>query len=261
LQGIGSGSGRGQRAEEGEFPIPIMGRMYLRCLPVWACLVACIGCSGGPDPGPASSPNPEAAAAPQTSSDAPKDAPRAATKKAPSGTAAGPEPLEPAAKPAPRETPKSSGARRAAPEVSDLLNRLRSTPEEAGKAYREIWEAPRGLIPKLIPEVANDQPSGLRELAVLVLDRNFAQVDAKDGTVAYDIPGMGKVKYDDIVVGKAPRGLKVILRRLEQPFPVGAAIRAGLLNRFRSTDYPGGSDVSDPVGWWQRFYDRVRAKL
>ena len=150
---------------------------------------------------------------------------------------------------------------RAAPEVSDLLLRLRSTPEEAGKAYREIWEAPRGLVPKLIPEVANAEPSALRELAVLVLDRDFAQVDSKDGTVAYDIPGMGKVKYDDIVVGKAPRGLKVILRRLEQPFPVGAAIRAGLLNRFRSTDYPGGSDVSDPVGWWQRFYERVRAKL
>ena len=184
--------------------------------------------------------------------------PEAPPEPPPRAKSSPPPPSARAPKPGPAEPPAS---RRPAPEVSDILLRLRSTPEEAGKAYREIWEAPRSLIPKLIPEVANPEPSALRELSVLVLDKDFAQVDSKDGTVAYDIPGMGKVKYDDIVVGKAPRGLKVILRRHEKPFPVGSVVRAGLLNRFRSTEYPGGSDVSDPVGWWQRFYDRVRTKM
>jgi len=253
--------------------------MCFRCLPVWACLVACIGCSGGPDPGPAATPGEPSLSA--TSPESTGQEPEARTEPGVpprTGTTIDtdddPETREPPPE-APRpksSTPSSAGAarpptkkapasRRAAPEVADLILRLQATPEEAGKAYRQIWEAPRPLIPKLIPEVANDAPSALRELAVLVLDKDFAQVDSKDGSVAYDIPGMGKVKYDDIVVGKAPRGLKVILRRLEKPFPVGAVIRAGLLNRFRSTDYPGGSDVSDPVGWWQRFYDRSRAKL
>ena len=239
--------------------------MSLRSLAVWPYVLVSIGCSGGPDPGPASDPRPAAApkkasTPPSGTTAEPEDEPEPSgalvepppRPKAPAATAAG----------APREPTKSPpAARRGPPEVADLLLRLQSTPEEAGKAYREIWEAPRSLIPKLIPEVANERPSALRELAVLVLDKDFAQVDSKDGTVVYDIPGMGKVKYDDIVVGKAPRGLKVILRRLERPFPVGAVLRAGLLNRFRSTDYPGGSDVSDPVGWWQRFYDRARAKL
>jgi hypothetical protein len=189
-------------------------------------------------PGPEGEPEPEGG---------PEPAPKVASREA----KAPPEDVrKPAARPKPR-----------APEVADILIRLQATPEEAGKAYRQIWEAPRSLIPKLIPEVSNDAPSALRELTILVLDRDFAQVDAKDNTVVYDIPGMGKIKYDDIVVGKAPRGLKVLLRRLERPFPVGAVVRAGLINRFRSTDYPGGSDASDPVGWWQRFHDRVRAKL
>jgi hypothetical protein len=247
-----------------------MGRMSLRSLASWACLLACVGCSGGPDPGPAATPgDPPAAAKTGTQTSAKSKAePEPETEEPPPAPPPRPKSSTPSTAPAPRPPPPKDpppkeprSARRPAPEVSDILLRLQSTPEEAGKAYREIWEAPRGLIPKLIPEVANPEPSALRELAVLVLDKDFAQVDSKDGTVAYDIPGMGKVKYDDIVVGKAPRGLKVILRRLDKPFPVGSVVRAGLLNRFRSTEYPGGSDVSDPVGWWQRFYDRVRTKL
>jgi hypothetical protein len=145
--------------------------------------------------------------------------------------------------------------------VRAYLGRLQSTPEAAGEAFRELWEAPPAILPALILEAQNDRPSGLKDLTILVIDKQrFLSVD-EEGNCLYDIPGLRGVKYDDIVVGNAPRGLKVVLRRLKQPFPVGVVVRAALINRFRSPDVPAGDDAANPVRWWQEFYERRKARL
>jgi hypothetical protein len=139
--------------------------------------------------------------------------------------------------------------------------RLQSNREAANEAYRELWEVPAALLPSLILEAGNDQPSRLADLTILVLDqKKFLSVD-EEGNCRYDIPGLRGVKYDDIVVGKAPRGLKVVLRRVKKQFPVGVVIRAALINRFRSGDVPPGDDAVNPVRWWQQFYERMKGRL
>ena len=144
--------------------------------------------------------------------------------------------------------------------MKEYLTRLQSG-RDAGEAFRELWEAPPEIIPELILQAGNPEPSGLHELTILVLDRKrFLSVD-EEGNVLYDIPGLRGIKYDDIVTGNAPRGLKVVLRRLRQQFTVGAVIRAALINRFRSADVPAGNDAANPVRWWQEFHERVKGRL
>jgi hypothetical protein len=147
--------------------------------------------------------------------------------------------------------------------VADILGRLRSNEASAKAAFRELWNAPKEMIPPLIRQTDCSERSALREIEILVVDPSrFVRVDDKASDIIYNIPGMGEVPFDDIAVGQTrdARRAKVVLRSWKG-FPLGVAIRAGLINRFRSEDYPAGSDRRDPVGWWGRFYERVKGKL
>ncbi|MBI4606838.1 MAG: hypothetical protein HY721_33145 [Planctomycetes bacterium] len=200
------------------------------------------------------------------------------------------------AKPDAAESPPAEGAARSAAgsggspdaraEVKGYIARLESLdPEDAEEAFRELWEAPRAIIPGLILEVENPAPSTFTELKVLVIDKeHFARLrsiglaptgepiahEDSTGRFVYDIPGMGSLDYEEIATGPARggTGLRVVLRRraveLGEPvptFPVGAVVRAALVNRFRSSDYPPGDHRTDLVRWWQAFYERARPRL
>lgn len=145
--------------------------------------------------------------------------------------------------------------------VARLIRRLQSNPTEAGQAFRELWEVKRELIPALVREVENATPSALRELQILVVDTaRFAEVDpSEEHVLTYRIPGMGDCAYDDIAAGPVPKGYRVKLTRYAR-FPVGVVIRAGLINRFRSKDYPRRPD-DHLVVWWMDFYRRVAESL
>ncbi len=144
--------------------------------------------------------------------------------------------------------------------VGEYLDRLRSRDaEDANAAYRELWEVSPQLIPRLLREVDSDEPTSIRDLRILV----FAPVVHADdeGEVSYDIPGMRGVMIDDVAAGLAPnrRGSDVRLRR-RRGFPLGAVVRAALLNRFRSPQYPPGDDSRDPRGWWRAYYEAVKRR-
>lgn len=189
--------------------------------------------------------------------------PRAAPSETPGVRA---PPVEPAS---PDEPAPVRSAEEIAEDVERCLERLRAAPEEAAGAFRELWSVEASWIPALIREVKNPAPSGLSELQILIPDREHFErgnlgVDAKGDGVVYDVPGMGVVEYDDIAFGptKSGKSLKVVIRNFRgKRFTVGVVLRAALLNRFRSNDYPGGDHRLDPVGWWQSFYERVRARL
>ncbi|HVR76437.1 MAG TPA: hypothetical protein VMT52_19060 [Planctomycetota bacterium] len=249
-------------------------------------------CSGPPAPG-ARPRNPERRleAAPRTPPPRPVETARDASKELASARApasgstvvkppgATPERSIPAPRAAPPETPvvrappvEPAPVRRAeeiAGDVARFLERLRAAPDEAAGAFRELWTIEASWIPALIREVRNPDPSGLSELQILITDRaHFEQgnlgVDVKGDGVVYDVPGMGVVEYDDIAFGptKSGKGLRVVIRNFRgKRFTVGVVLRAALLNRFRSNDYPGGDHRLDPLGWWQNFYERVRARL
>jgi hypothetical protein len=158
--------------------------------------------------------------------------------------------------------PAAKGSRDAL-EVRRYLQRLKSRPEEAEAAFRELWSVPKELIPALILETGNTEPSQLKELKVLVLDtKGFIRMDDKEGKLVYRMKGMGNFTYDDVAAGpvKSGLGLRVIVRNFSR-FPVGVVIRAALLNRFRSADYPPLDDRADPVHWWQSFYERALPAL
>jgi hypothetical protein len=143
------------------------------------------------------------------------------------------------------------------------MERLTGDEAEASAAYRELWEVRADVIPALIQETISKRRSSLRELAILVLDtRTFVRVDEDRQMLVYTIPGLWDYRYEELAAGKALSGkaAKAILRDREG-FPVGVVIRAALVNRFRSLDYPSGSDQTDIVGWWRRYYERRKPKL
>jgi hypothetical protein len=179
--------------------------------------------------------------------------------------AAGPEPGEaPAVKP-PATPGKGEPAisRLWEEEVKEYLKRLSSSREEANEAFRELWEVPRALIPRLILEVTNTSPSALTELKILVLEkRGVARLGEVEGEIHYVIPGMCNFEVDEVAAGpaKSGKGLKVVLRN-RKGFSLGVVVRAALMNRFRSSEHPGGDDRIDCLGWWQSFYDRMASRL
>ena len=162
--------------------------------------------------------------------------------------------------------------------VEKYLRRLQANPEVAAKAFRELWSVSRSLIPQLILEVENPNPTGLRELKILVMDmerlRRLRNVGLNpDGeqvvltnergeNFVYDVPGMGKFSYNEISVGRARggRSAKVVARSF-RGFPVGVVIRAALINRFRSSAYPAEDSRGHLRSWWQRFYQKQRSRL
>jgi hypothetical protein len=146
--------------------------------------------------------------------------------------------------------------------VGELVAQLGAEEAEAKRAFRDLWEIPREWIPRLLVEVESDRPTLLTEISVLVLDtKRFVRLDEVTGKLAYTIPGMGRFEYDDVAAGRIWQGraIKAVFRNLDG-FPLGVVVRAALVNRFRSTDYPSGDDRRDPVRWWQRFYERVNSK-
>jgi hypothetical protein len=148
--------------------------------------------------------------------------------------------------------------------VREYIERLRSDAETADQAFRELWEVRKDLIPALILEAENPQPSALKKLSILVLDRQrFVRIDEAQDKIVYSIPGMGNFRYDDVAAGPTRSGLgaKAVFRSFQKPFAVGVVLRAALVNRFRSADYPSGDAAADPIGWWQRFHEKVAAKL
>ena|SRR5437867_7624452 len=203
---------------------------------------------------------------PAASADPPDDPPKKAPQ--PAGERAGASPT----RSAPKENQGERGVERPKPrlerssqneDVRRYVLRLKSRPEEAEEAFRELWSAPKELIPALILEIENTEPSQLKELKVLVLDtKGFCRLDEKEEKFVYRVKGMGKFSYDDLAAGqlKSGRGIQVKVRNFNR-FPVGVVIRAALVNRFRSTDYPPEDDARDPVHWWQSFYERAQPTL
>jgi hypothetical protein len=131
---------------------------------------------------------------------------------------------------------------------------------------RELWEVEARWIPDLILEVDNPQPSKVRELKVLVVDRDsFARknvgLDARERISPTGFPAWGSSSTTAFAVGPARSGksLKIVLKRsaTSAPFSVGMAVRAALLNRFASSDYPSRADL---LGWWQEYYERGPAQ-
>ncbi len=133
--------------------------------------------------------------------------------------------------------------------------------KDAEAAFRELWEAPWRLVPILLRHVEDEGSSSLTSLQVIVFG-GIGQQDVNDGRMVYYIPGLGGVKIDDLASGRTrrPGAFKVVLKR-RSGFPLGAVVRAALLNRFRSPDYPSGDDRRDPSGWWHSYYASVRARL
>lgn len=228
---------------------------------------------GGVSPAPA--PTPETPARPEESPPEPgaastpeeSDPPRETTSQSqPPEAAKGAGVDHAAVKPA----DSSRSPARIDDEVKSYVRRLRASPDAAGDAFRELWEVDSKLIPDLILEVENREPSQLRELKILVADRaKFARqhvgLDPKGESFVYELPGMGLLDYDDIASGptRGGKSLKVVLKRFDRSraFTVGEVIRAALANRFRSSDYPAGDHRNDLVGWWQRYYQKIRSEL
>jgi hypothetical protein len=156
--------------------------------------------------------------------------------------------------------------------VASLIQELQD-PLLANAAYRRIWEAPRSAIPELIKEVENPAQSKVERLQVLVLDPAFGQ--ESDQTPGNRIHGLGKMEMveetaeDDVHIIQQgyikmaygptsnKKGYRVLL---EKPagFPVGVVVRAGLLNRLKSTRFPTLSDGDTGPGklleWWRQYY-------
>lgn len=153
--------------------------------------------------------------------------------------------------------------------IRERIRGLQSTSQGALQTLRELWEVEAELIPELILELENPAPTQVFELKILILDKElFAKknvgLDAKGQVFVYEIPGMGTLAYDDIATGPARgNGVKVIVKRFKSsaPFTVGEALRAALLNRFRSSNYPPADHRSNLIGWWQRYYEQVRQSL
>ncbi len=160
-----------------------------------------------------------------------------------------------------RESPKER--------IRERLRGLQSTSEGALQTLRELWEVEAELIPELILELENPAPTQVFELKILIPDKErFAKknvgLDAKGQVFVYEIPGMGALAYDDLATGPARgNGVKVIVKRFQSsaPFTVGEVLRAALLNRFRSSNYPPADHRSNLMGWWQQYYEQVRQSL
>ena len=147
-------------------------------------------------------------------------------------------------------------------QVEAYLRELQGAREQAEATYLKLWEVPRHFVPYLVQEVGSTRGTALKELKLLVLNTDsFVKLDPQTQDIlGYNIPGMGDVVFDEIASGKVARGYRVTLRH-RRGFSLGVVLRAALINRFRSTDYPAGDARERPVEWWEAFYRRVRDTL
>lgn len=182
----------------------------------------------------------------------------------PSGKSQADPAPKPAARPAsaePRGTSVAKPAARgkASPEAAELLlRRLAGPPALARKAYVELWGVGKEQIPELIRQVDSKQQTRLIELDLLVLQKGFARYDEKEKRWYYWIKGMGNFEIDDIAMSKIPGRKGSVRVRMKKfgGFPLGVVLRAGLLNRFRSTRFPGVDDRKYLSRWWKLFYQQ-----
>ena len=197
---------------------------------------------------------------------------RKATVEAPENTASqlpekpgqDPEAGEPAARPAlkPAARPAAvepAGRRQVPADAAELLlKRLAGPAALAKKTYIQLWGVGKEQIPALIRQVNSKQLTHLIELDLLVLQKGFARYDEKEKRWYYWIKGMGNFEIDDIAMSKVPGRKGAVRVRMKKfgGFPLGVVIRAGLLNRFRSSRFPGVDDRKYLSRWWNLFYQQ-----
>lgn len=179
-----------------------------------------------------------------------------------------------AARPAETPAPSSEGAGKVKvkpPEVQKssaektrlMLEYLTGPAPKAQKAYKVLWGVDKEQIPSLVAHVGDNVRTKIRELDLLVLQHDFARYDEKSQRWFYLIKGMGNFVIDDIAMNKVTRPKGAVRVRLKnfKGFPLGVVLRAGLLNRFRSTRFPGLDDRKFIVQWWQLFYRQNASNL
>ena len=144
-----------------------------------------------------------------------------------------------------------------------LLEYLTGPVPRAQKAYKVLWSIDKKQIPSLVAHVGDNVPTKIRELDLLVLQHDFARYDEESRRWFYLIKGMGNFEIDDIAMNKVTRPKGAVRVRLKnfKGFPLGVVLRAGLLNRFRSTRFPGLDDRKFIVQWWQLFYRQNASNL
>ncbi len=165
-------------------------------------------------------------------------------------------------------------ARSPAQEVDALIGALQD-PRTAQAAFRRIWEVPKRLIPELILHVEDSERSRVDRIQVLILDKAF--VGEGKLFLANNVHGLGKMEeiekvgendyrfvsknYTKMSIGLTRSKKRRLVMDKFDGFPVGVVVRAGLINRFRSTRFPAFTD-DDPrpgrlIRWWQAFYERA----
>jgi hypothetical protein len=172
----------------------------------------------------------------------------------------------------PPARPAQAMAPRAALEAAAGIVRDLKDPRKAQAAFWHIAEVPKPVIPYLVEEVENPALSGVERVRILVVEPDFVG-EGKD-FLANRIHGLGQMEiveeiapgdfrvtsraYTKHAYGIAPN--KKYMLELEKfgGFPVGVVVRAGLVNRFKSTRYPRSTD-DDPtpgklIEWWKQFY-------
>ena len=188
-----------------------------------------------------------------------------AAKAAPAVAAARPAEIaasssegEEKAKVKPPEAQKSS-----AEKTRLMLEYLTGPAPRAQKAYKVLWGIDKKQIPSLVAHVGDNALTKIRELDLLVLQHDFARYDEKSRRWFYLIKGMGSFEIDDLAMNKVTRPKGAVRVRLKnfKGFPLGVVLRAGLLNRFRSTRFPGLDDRKFIVQWWQLFYRQNASNL
>lgn len=137
-----------------------------------------------------------------------------------------------------------------------LLKRLAGPPARAKKSYVDLWRVDKQQIPELIKQVASKEPTKLMSLDLLVLQDDFARYDEKEKRWYYWIKGMGNFEIDDIAMSKVSvrKGAARVRIKKFSGFPLGVVLRAGLLNRFRTSRFPGVDDRKYLSRWWKLFY-------
>ena len=179
-------------------------------------------------------------------------------KAASAGAAAGrAAPPAPSSQGEGKDKVKPPEARKSSAEKTRLmLEYLTGPAPRAQKAYKVLWGIDKKQIPSLVAHVGDNALTKIRELDLLVLQHDFARYDEKSRRWFYLIKGMGSFEIDDLAMNKVTRPKGAVRVRLKsfKGFPLGVVLRAGLLNRFRSTRFPGIDDRKFIGQWWQMYY-------
>ncbi|MEM7263226.1 MAG: hypothetical protein AAF488_14645 [Planctomycetota bacterium] len=148
--------------------------------------------------------------------------------------------------------------------VAGLIRRLQAGPPGDVDALREIQRIPPHLVPALIEQVDHRGRTQIRELAVPAYHDDIAVIDPKSDLLFYYVKGMGKFAFDDVATGPlggTRRGTRVVFRTFTNGFLVGEVVRAALLHRFRSGNYPSRNENSDIVAWWRDYYAISKTRI